>query len=527
MAPFGDTGSGSLFDLRNDLSIHRLRLLSTGAFFDESQQKALMNLIRDHFVFVRGFYRQHNRNQSRLNALNRCFNGGSIVGKNTASSDGVYRPSYLTQQESIKSANCDIFDILESVDTSYVVRLPHSGCGIVDAIAKPLSTELFCSTHLDAQKVSGPSNRPWFRCSTEWHLVASSNVSYDAGIAPSGLNAEFYLVRGAVLLFLCDTEGSAVSTDLDCSSGKERCIPEFNTVRGLLLLEGDRLIVRPGTTCFIVTLESSVLCATYFYSATNLDCSFRTHLHTFFRPELLGRSVSPDCFQSWYAILLFWHGVYADNIDEYLTGRLGYTESLHVPDVTDIAGLFQVFSLLAMVSLGKTLHGSRYGGSLSGDAVELHRLSMEVSEGILRALDRTLVLCGESGEVLACVDDLWESFIVAQCLVMLRTCVGASHPDRNYEQVTSYLRQDLRRSESRMEAIGSMWKGGTYVFGENLDFSVTVSDCLTMDWVSRLSLSVPDSGRLLLRRKLASEGASTNWSATREIRAKKRRREDR
>ncbi|KAK7021328.1 hypothetical protein VNI00_017430 [Paramarasmius palmivorus] len=465
LSAFSKYGLGRLFDTPHATHIHGLEVLSASKFLETAGNGKLASLLRTQSIFVRGslLSSEPSNCNSHVDAINSCFRrevdpGASLPkqGFPDLAANGEVR--YL-----------GVIDILDSPESCYGICFAHAECTALDSVARILSADSFSLTQIPSSEPGPCAKGTSGGTGVDWHFVATARVSYDMGVAPHGFNTELYVVRGAVLIFFEGRGGdlSAVDYEVRSLGSFSGRLTDADTVCGLLMMSGDRFILRSGIPCMVVTLEPSVLSGSYFYSTSTMDYSLWCSFHTFFRPTSVGHNPVPCVAAIQYQMLLYWHSVFAQPPENLLSNPRGDVFWRHVPDITRIDGLVQLFSLFVAVNLGALMDGPRYIGSdVADNTYGFLRKSQALEADIIRNLESCVSITAMDRKTTVKLTDLWDSFFVQQ----------------NVDSVLSFLAQDLDNRQPVFEAVDTVRRGGSYVFGEELELSLHASQCYTMEW---------------------------------------------
>ncbi|EEB95996.1 hypothetical protein MPER_04945, partial [Moniliophthora perniciosa FA553] len=228
-----------------------------------------------------------------------------------------------------------------------------------------------------------------------WHLLASANATHPQHIDANGFNTEIYVECGIKLLFI----GRSSPTDPNFV-GRTTGFSDFRfdmtgldsaDVIGLLLLPGDRFVMRACTPHYVVTLEPALCHGAHFYSVSTMEQSNWALIHTFFRSREITNS-DHSCYHDMLVrIVVHWHDVIV-NSSEHFFSRCA-TSSLvfdHLPNVRLLDGLMQALSLFNLIEMGTLLDGKRYEGRSDARLEDLYQHARSLCKEIVGTIDANL-----------------------------------------------------------------------------------------------------------------------------------------
>ncbi|KAK7020591.1 hypothetical protein VNI00_017720 [Paramarasmius palmivorus] len=149
-------------------------------------------------------------------------------------------------------------------------RIPHP---FSTDVSFSLSTSAFSRVY----SLGDPEIDSLFDLSGEldWHFVASPNACHFSPVASMGLNTAITIKEGALLLFIgmSTDEGIRLVAPGRFVLSSSHLLDEED-VAGVLLLAGDRMIMRPGSPYCVFTLEPTILRGSNFYCAATMERTY-------------------------------------------------------------------------------------------------------------------------------------------------------------------------------------------------------------------------------------------------------------
>ncbi|KAK7044046.1 hypothetical protein VNI00_007761 [Paramarasmius palmivorus] len=408
----------------------------------------------------------------------------------------------------------------------------------VPLVDEPISPEAVCTGSFSGRYISVlPASRTFWLAGDakelSGRLVSSGDVFVSYGVASEGFNTSLSVEVGSVLVFLGFFPRGRCA-DL----GSDDVSPELRDLGGLLLLAGDEIFFGPGVSCTILTLEPAVCRRATFYSCTTIEQSYRAIVRQFLEVD------QPTGFELHrHAILCristHWHDVIVNCPQQlFEVASRGAWRAEHLPDLSCIDGLLQLFALLALVEYGSLLEPS--GCNRAEHRKEVDRLYVPCrtyGADILRVLDSVVEIVGADGERLL-VSQLWESFFVQQCvaLAVMSRCSGGSCMDS--VNVEDRLFRELRRRWPSVARISDdILRGNSCPLGNSGKSKLDLEGCRSTEWVFysevstlfTVSLVSPsaeyeevlggaeDSSRGVKRKRLSARDSEVSFSPYRMI----------
>ncbi|KAK7027426.1 hypothetical protein VNI00_015262 [Paramarasmius palmivorus] len=326
-----------------------------------------------------------------------------------------------------------------------------------------------------------------------WFFVATGDTIHSQTRTPGGLNSVIAVETGSLLLFLeVDAEDICAASRVSSFGEKDPEVSlEHSDTIGLLLRVGDKIAVRKhpchllrGDTRYrVCTLEPTVYHGTYFYSTSTLQHTYWAVLHRFCDGHPLDDLV--QCSRSLlFRVSLYFHDWIVNHTQEFFLQSSGLAgKRRHLPDLTRVDGLHQLFSLLILLELDRVLYHrddlqdlSSYS---SGQSQPARRLILD----IMTKLDSGLGVFDQGRRIAINISELWTAFRVQQC-VALSSAIQMSRPSSASSR--SVLHTLLREIYcDQIDVVASVLRvldGDTCMFGREAGFELSYNDCDTFKW---------------------------------------------
>ncbi|KAK7018732.1 hypothetical protein VNI00_018292 [Paramarasmius palmivorus] len=472
-----DTGAVSVA-VRGSAIRHLIWLDSTEcARFDE--HSGLGRMLSAGFICVRGPDRaRRSFERDELSSVGPCFLPRTAV--DLSISDLEENPSEKFVSASFADFSVQLDNALSGKTMIFLdVPCTDEPSG-TESLYTSLFSEVYASELPGCRSNCGELDRKTFVS----RVVASAHALLEYNSSPAGLNTELAVESGAVVVFL-GARREDFSFLAEVESFKPRsawCFALAPDAMGLLLLPGDKWFV------FLSVLHS-------------LPLSFEAE------PPILSLPLRPRFFDPGvFTVALRWTtatGQYCTtSFARPLTWIVNYSfrlfgradakalHSMHLPELTSVDGLLQLFSLLALVELGPVLVHGRYVDDERWKEVDkLYGSHRGLRQEVISALDSLLVLTNTADGESLTIGMMWESFFVQQCVTVVAVSRTVDHPHASAIAIESALFHDLRRRNLPVaRAVDRILQGGSHVMGKSGDYVLLYEDCMSLVWRFRSDL---------------------------------------
>ncbi|EEB88765.1 hypothetical protein MPER_13222 [Moniliophthora perniciosa FA553] len=334
---------------------------------------------------------------------------------------------------------------------------------------------------------------------TFWHLVAVGNAWRTGHVVPNGFNTEILVRCGAKLVFLATPSDGNLDKHAHLAMYRNfkldlRSDVDWN-VMGLLLLPGDRIIFRAGTPHYVVTLTPSICHGSHFYTASTMQDSCWSLIHTFIRFEKVSNTHRLASFDLLHRIVAYWKDRFVNDFPRCLAA-IPDTGISHVPDVLSIDGLMHILALANVMEFGTLLLPQRYvlgvgeevlksdfdGNPALSKARKDFRRSRSLASDLVMHLQSLLVIERKDGTdvVEVPLSVIWRSSLVQQAVAFLMEAEEFESNDRPSAVVKEALYSDFSRKGVLLYQIRSIMSGGSVSF-PGLP-QLTLAGCDTFRW---------------------------------------------
>ncbi|KAK7022059.1 hypothetical protein VNI00_017041 [Paramarasmius palmivorus] len=192
------------------------------------------------------------------------------------------------------------------------------------------------------------------------------------------------------------------------------------------------------------------------------------------------------------SLILHWHDAIVNHGFHFFTATSNTGHLLqHLPDITTVDGLLQVFATIVLLEIAPVLDIDRYHGGVAWKEVDrLYGRHRSYCKELLLALDRLLVVREKGGQERLSVTALWESFFVQQCVTLVVIARAVESPRVPAAQMEHNLFQDLRRRNPLLaRSVDSVLYGGSHLLGSVGEYSLVYNDCCSMKWKHRQQIN--------------------------------------
>ncbi|KAK7019814.1 hypothetical protein VNI00_017903 [Paramarasmius palmivorus] len=394
------------------------------------------------------------------------------------------------REDATEQSECFVFasfvDFLRQLDAGedgkilYFPDVPDIASG--KDVSVSLHTNLYSQRYsLGFAELEGTSTVERLR----WHFVATANASHSMDMSPDGLDLEFIVELGSILLFLGVDAGDVVSsaTPRDPRFNVGSLLYEMPDTIGMLLLEGDKIMIRAGIPYCLVTLEPAICHGAYFYSTSTLEHTLWALVRQHFRSDERA-ALSDENRSLLWAILLHWHDWIVHLTDHFFNANMGTSMTrLHLPDTLSFDGLAQLFSLFAVLELSDLFRMGISTDASGRDSFSRASKARSYIRDILEVVDSRIVIARNGVCTSLQVHDLWAHFYVQQCAAIALTFDERAPHTSSAESTKAFVLGVLSEDNSELyDKTQALLDGKACAFGLSKELVLYPDQCRSMKW---------------------------------------------